>query len=285
MGYRILVVDDSPIIRSIVKKSVRMSGIETEELLEAANGREALALLGERTADIVIADLNMPEMNGVEMIGEMAKDQRLAPIPVIVVSSDRNHDRMEALKRHGVSAFLKKPFRPEELRGVLVDALSRVGPSSEAPPPAISGAAMRGALAATLEKAAFVLVDPVSEPSPWSGLLVEAQFPFDGPVKGRLALATSPSFAMELAGNLLGVDPESVAASKGAHDAVGELLNIFAGVLFEDCFGPECNCSMGLPQLRTMTATAQETERAEASCVVTLLDESGHRVDAEAFID
>lgn len=284
MGHKILVVDDSAVIRKVVKKAIHISGLDTDSILEAGNGREALDLLQQEHFDIVLADLNMPVMSGQELIEAMSRDPRLAGIPVIVVSSDRNQARMEALMRHGVGAFLKKPFRPEEFREVIEEALKPLQAPVRSEPHPFTEAAMMDSLTFTLEEAAFVMLERVPEPPAWRGAVVEAHMPFWGPISGRLVLATSPAFALELAGNLLGVDPESVEASKGAHDSVGELLNIYAGALFERAFGKECDLNMGLPTLRTTMGSSRETERAQACCAVTLLGDSGHRLDAEVFV-
>ena len=118
MSWRILVADDSALLRSMMRKALAISGLEGVELLEATNGREALELLGTSRFDLVLADINMPEMSGLELVDRMKADPALAAIRVVVVSSERNSMRIEALRLRGVG-YLGKPFRPEELRDVL----------------------------------------------------------------------------------------------------------------------------------------------------------------------
>jgi two-component system chemotaxis response regulator CheY len=119
MSFNILVVDDSPLARKIVAKTVRMSGLPLGDLLEAGNGREALEVLESSWVDVVFADINMPEMDGGQMIERMAANELLASIPVIVISSDRSEKRMEYLLRLGVRAYLTKPLTPEGVAEVV----------------------------------------------------------------------------------------------------------------------------------------------------------------------
>ena len=73
--------------------------------------------------DVVITDINMPVMNGIELIREMRKDELYREIPVIVVTTEANRERIEEAARLGAKGFLKKPFLPEELKRVLQSAL------------------------------------------------------------------------------------------------------------------------------------------------------------------
>lgn len=123
MSYRILIVDDSSVSRRIVCKAVGMSGLDVGEILEASNGKEALDLVGKTWVDIVLADINMPVMSGVEMVAEMAKSDFLATTPVVIISSEKGQERRDAMRSMGVSAYLAKPFRPEQIKQVVSELL------------------------------------------------------------------------------------------------------------------------------------------------------------------
>lgn len=123
MSYSILVVDDSAISRKVISKGISMTGLDLGEIHEAEDGIEALRVLGEQWVDIVFADLNMPRMDGVQLIEKMAEDNLLESTPVIVITSDRNQQRLAELKERGVRALINKPFRPEELREVMTRVL------------------------------------------------------------------------------------------------------------------------------------------------------------------
>ena len=123
MSYRILVVDDSPVSRKMVCRAVTMSGLDIGEILEANNGKEALEVVARTWVDIVLADINMPVMNGAEMVAEMAKSDFMVNTPVVIISSEKGKERMEALRALGVSAYLPKPFRPEQIKQVVGELL------------------------------------------------------------------------------------------------------------------------------------------------------------------
>jgi two-component system, chemotaxis family, chemotaxis protein CheY len=123
MAYNVLIVDDSAIVRSVVRKTLGMSGIELGEIHEAGNGRDALAALEQHWIDIVFADINMPVMNGIEMVDRMVERDLLKTSPVVIISTERSETRIEELRARGVSAYLNKPFTPECLRDVIARIL------------------------------------------------------------------------------------------------------------------------------------------------------------------
>jgi two-component system chemotaxis response regulator CheY len=119
MSYDVLIVDDSSVIRSALHKMLSMSGLDLGAVHGAANGREALEVLEQSWVDIMLVDLNMPDMNGVELIDRLARDSLLVSIPVVVISSERRQTQIDALKERGIRAFIKKPLRPENLSEVI----------------------------------------------------------------------------------------------------------------------------------------------------------------------
>jgi two-component system chemotaxis response regulator CheY len=123
MSYTILIVDDSTIIRSMIKKSIGLSGIDVSQIYEAGNGLEALEVLSKNWIDIVFADINMPKMNGVELVEKMSEDNMLVSIPVVMISSDQSQARIDELKKQGIRAYIKKPFRPENFRDTICSVL------------------------------------------------------------------------------------------------------------------------------------------------------------------
>lgn len=119
MSLNVLIVDDSATSRAVIMKSLEMAEIPTRTIFEAANGKEAITLLEDNWVDLVFADINMPVMGGVEMIGKLAEHDVLKMIPVIVVSTEGSATRIEELKRKGIAAYLRKPFTPEQLLQVV----------------------------------------------------------------------------------------------------------------------------------------------------------------------
>ncbi|MBA2882680.1 two-component system chemotaxis response regulator CheY [Desulfosalsimonas propionicica] len=123
MGYNVLIVDNSVIIRKMVAKTLGISDLDISGYYYAENGRQALEQLDENWIDIVFADINMPVMNGIEMIEEMNKKDLLTTIPVVVISTERSRERIDRLKSMGIGAYLQKPFVPEEFARVVKDLL------------------------------------------------------------------------------------------------------------------------------------------------------------------
>jgi CheY-like chemotaxis protein len=126
MKYRILIVDDSATTRALVKRVIRMAEVPVSDLLEAPNGRLALETLtiaaaAELPVDLILADLNMPEMDGFEMIRRLRADERLRRIPIVVLSASPSAEEFAGLER--VDGFVGKPFAPETIRRVILDAL------------------------------------------------------------------------------------------------------------------------------------------------------------------
>lgn len=118
----ILIVDDSATTRAVIKRAIRMSGTSDGELLEAADGEAALRLLGTRTIALVMTDLNMPVMDGYELIRRIRATGPIAGMPIVVISAQPDPSRVEELRRPGVCGYLPKPFTPEDVRDVLAAA-------------------------------------------------------------------------------------------------------------------------------------------------------------------
>jgi len=123
MAHPILIVDDSATIRAMVKKALGMIGLDIGEVYEAANGMEALAQLADYPVRVVLADINMPVMNGLQLLEVMRKNKLLKDIPVVIVSTEGSQQRIEELETRGIAGYIRKPFRPEQLREVLMPIL------------------------------------------------------------------------------------------------------------------------------------------------------------------
>ncbi|MGV8078649.1 MAG: response regulator [Syntrophales bacterium] len=119
MSFNILITDDSLSMRAVIRKVITLSGIPVAECFEAADGRQALEILSKNWVDVIISDINMPEMDGMQLLRELKKDSLFQEIPVIIVSTEGNRERIEEAERIGAQGFLKKPFVPEELRSEL----------------------------------------------------------------------------------------------------------------------------------------------------------------------
>jgi two-component system chemotaxis response regulator CheY len=116
MALNIMIVDDSPVMRAFIRKVVGLTGLDVGEYCEAGDGAEALKLLREQWVDLVLTDINMPNMNGEEFVRHLESDELLRTIPVIVVSTDSSQSRIQQMLTLGAKGYITKPFLPEALR-------------------------------------------------------------------------------------------------------------------------------------------------------------------------
>jgi two-component system chemotaxis response regulator CheY len=130
MSFNLLIVDDSGSMRTVIKKIVTISGFQIDNCLEANNGREAMELLSSNWIDIIISDINMPEVNGLELLEQLKKNDTLKEIPVIMITTEGSSQRMQEAFERGAKGFIKKPFLPEEIKKVLYDVIG-VGENGE----------------------------------------------------------------------------------------------------------------------------------------------------------
>lgn len=125
MGH-ILVVDDSSMARSIIKRSLEICGLDSYEIKEANNGVEALAILKTETIDLVFTDLNMPELDGEQLLKRIKSSPKLFDIPVIVITSLNNPANEKKLLQEHATAVLSKPITLPAMHKVLSEDLQLI---------------------------------------------------------------------------------------------------------------------------------------------------------------
>ncbi len=119
MAKKILLVDDSASVRQVVGIALRRAGYET---LEAGNGQEALALLDGEKLNLIISDVNMPVMNGIDFLKGVKAHPKAKFTPVIMLTTESGADLKEQGRAAGAKAWIVKPFSPQ----VLLDAVSKL---------------------------------------------------------------------------------------------------------------------------------------------------------------
>jgi two-component system, chemotaxis family, chemotaxis protein CheY len=122
VSLNVLVVDDSPVMRKMVIRVLGMSGLPIESVHEACQGREALDVLArEGNINLGLFDVNMPVLNGEELVIRIRAEAKIASLPVVIVSTEGSAERIERFKRLG-AAFIRKPFGPEALLDAIISA-------------------------------------------------------------------------------------------------------------------------------------------------------------------
>jgi two-component system, chemotaxis family, chemotaxis protein CheY len=116
MAYNVLIVDDSTPMRAVIKKIVKASEFNVGQFFEAINGLEAMEVLNNEWIDLVLTDYNMPDMNGLELVEEMNKDDHLKSIPAVMITKEGSRTRVEEFMAKGVMDYIKKPFTPEQIK-------------------------------------------------------------------------------------------------------------------------------------------------------------------------
>jgi two-component system chemotaxis response regulator CheY len=136
MSYNVLIVDDSRSMRKVILKTLQLFGFQMGECLEASNGQEALDILEDKWVDLILSDVNMPVMDGIGFMRSLREKDICGDTPVVFVTTEANEDRLRQLMELGASGYIRKPFRPEEIKVLLSRIMGetdgfRVGTSSE----------------------------------------------------------------------------------------------------------------------------------------------------------
>jgi len=120
MGKCVLIVDDSSTMRKIVNRSLRQAGLVFDTVLEAGDGREAMEILASQKPDIILSDVNMPNMDGIEFLKSKAQDPSIKDIPVVMITTEGgSQDMVGQSLSLGASGCVKKPLTPEQVNEVL----------------------------------------------------------------------------------------------------------------------------------------------------------------------
>ena len=109
-----LIVDDSSTMRKIISRSLRQAGFKVDDIFEAGDGIEGLIALGGNKVDIILSDINMPNMDGLEFVKQVrAKGWK---VPIVMITTEGGEDMIAAALGNGANASIRKPFTPEQLQ-------------------------------------------------------------------------------------------------------------------------------------------------------------------------
>ncbi len=117
---RVLIVDDSKVMRTIVARSLRQAGLDVAERMEAANGQEGLKALRAKKADLILCDWNMPVMDGLTFVKSVRSEPSdIKDIPIVMVTTEGGEGRIGAAMKAGANGHVKKPFTPAVMKETL----------------------------------------------------------------------------------------------------------------------------------------------------------------------
>jgi two-component system, chemotaxis family, chemotaxis protein CheY len=113
---RTLIVDDSSVMRKIVERALRQAGLDSLVVHEAGSGLEGLDLLRNRQVDLILSDINMPSMDGLEFLRQL-KEQNLAPgVPVVMITTESSEEHVKQAIQAGARGYIRKPFTAEQVK-------------------------------------------------------------------------------------------------------------------------------------------------------------------------
>ena len=113
---RILIVDDSSVMRKIVERSLRQAGLEIVQVLEASNGAEALIVAQNSALDLILSDINMPTMDGLEFVRRLRDVENAKNVPVIMITTEAGESAVVQALSNGARGYIRKPFTPEQIK-------------------------------------------------------------------------------------------------------------------------------------------------------------------------
>jgi len=122
---RALIVDDSSVMRKIVERSLRQAGIDLAQVREAGNGAEALAILGDGSVDLILCDINMPVMDGLEFVRPLQAMDAAKRAPVMMITTEGSESHVVQALSLGARGYLRKPFTPDQVKEHVIPVLEK----------------------------------------------------------------------------------------------------------------------------------------------------------------
>ena len=125
---RALIVDDSSVMRKVVERAIRQAGIELSEVLQAANGQEALAALrlDPGPLGLILSDINMPVMNGLEFLEQRAAEKLAPGVPIVMITTEGSEPVVLRAIAAGARGYICKPFTPDQVKARVIPLLNPV---------------------------------------------------------------------------------------------------------------------------------------------------------------
>lgn len=118
MAKNILIVDDSATMRKIIMRGLRQAGIENADFKEAGDGLEGMKAMESTTFDLILSDVNMPNMNGLDFV-KAVKEKLPTPPPIVMITTEGSEEVIREAMSRGAKGYLKKPFTPDKIQEVI----------------------------------------------------------------------------------------------------------------------------------------------------------------------
>jgi two-component system chemotaxis response regulator CheY len=120
----ILVVDDSAMMRKIILRLLRQAGLTVSSALEAADGSEALAILGDHTPTLILCDINMPNITGLELLARIRSEKLAADVPIVMITTENSEAQVRQAIALGARGYIRKPFTVDDVKATIIPLLA-----------------------------------------------------------------------------------------------------------------------------------------------------------------
>lgn len=125
VGIRVLIVDDSSVMRKIVERALRQSEMELDAVYEAGNGSEGLELLATKQVELILSDINMPSMDGLEFLRQMRARNLAVGVPVVMITTESSAEHVKQAIQAGAQGYIRKPFTAEQVKERVLPLVGR----------------------------------------------------------------------------------------------------------------------------------------------------------------
>jgi two-component system chemotaxis response regulator CheY len=123
---RVLIVDDSSVMRKIVERSLRQAGLESMVVLEAGSGVEGLQVLSGQSVHLILSDINMPSMDGLEFLRQLRSQNLADGVPVVMITTESSEEHVKQAILAGAQGYIRKPFTAEQVKERVLPLLTAV---------------------------------------------------------------------------------------------------------------------------------------------------------------
>jgi two-component system, chemotaxis family, chemotaxis protein CheY len=121
----VLIVDDSSVMRKIVERSLRQAGTEIARASEAGNGVEAMAVLSQAKVDLIVSDINVTVMDGLEFVKQLSTVENATGTPVVMITTEGSESHLVQALSAGAKGYIRKPFTPDQVKERVVPLLAK----------------------------------------------------------------------------------------------------------------------------------------------------------------
>ena len=123
-NIRALIVDDSSVMRKIVERSLRQAGLNVAQVFEAGNGAEALAAVQSNAVDLILCDINMPVMDGLEFVRQLSAIPTAKSVPVVMITTEGSEGHVVEALSAGARGYIRKPFTADQVKEHVLPVLA-----------------------------------------------------------------------------------------------------------------------------------------------------------------